>query len=147
MTDPKGDFISYLGQQGLKLTPQRMTVLEVLLRGGGHYSLEEMYNLVNEVDNTIGQATVYRTLKLLVEAGFADALTLHDGITRYELKYGQSHHDHLVCSECGESIEFHSKKLEREIQSIAKQHGFKETSHVVNIIGVCAACRKTSKHQ
>lgn len=141
MSDPKREFIEYLNQQGLKLTAQRMTILDVLLSCGGHHSLEEMYKLVNEVDDSIGQATVYRTLKLLVDAGFADAIAFHDGITRYELKYGQEHHDHLVCRDCGASLEFHSEKLEREIRAIARKHGFKDTSHVVNIYGICKDCQ------
>ena len=145
MADPKREFIEYLTKQGLKLTSQRMTILDVLLQGTGHYSLEEMYRLVNKVDDSIGQATVYRTLKLLVDAGFADTLTLHDGITRYELKYGQSHHDHLVCRDCGESVEFHSGKLEKEIAAIAKKHGFADTSHVMNIFGICKNCQNRAR--
>jgi Fur family ferric uptake transcriptional regulator len=145
VSDPQQEFIQYLSKHGLKLTPQRMTILEVLLQGGGHFTLEEMYQKVNEVDPSVGQATVYRTLKLLVEAGFADAVTFNDSITRYELRYGTEHHDHLICQDCGASIEFTSPKLEKELAAIAKKHGYDPTEHVVNIVGICKECRSKAK--
>ena len=64
-------FSGYLSKQRLKITPQRKTILEVFLNEEGHLSSEELYNLVRKKDSSIGQATVYRTLKLLAESGSA----------------------------------------------------------------------------
>jgi len=139
------EFIDYLAREGLKLTQQRLAILDVLLDAGGHYSLEEMYRKVAEADPHVSQATVYRTLKLLVDSGFANEVTFGDGLTRYELRYGQKHHDHLICRECGRSVEFLTPELEKLLEDIARQHGFIQTSHALNIFGLCDVCRR--KHR
>lgn len=135
-------FIDYLAREGLKLTQQRLAILDVFLEDGGHYTLEEMYRKVSAVDANVGQATVYRTLRLLVDSGFANEVTFGDGLTRYELNHGQTHHDHLICRECGASVEFLTPELETMLEDVARRHGFLQTSHALNIFGVCETCRK-----
>lgn len=135
-------FTEYLTRQRLKMTPQRRTILEVFLAEEGHISSEELYNLVRKEDSSIGQATVYRTLKLLADSGIAKSVDFNDGVIRYEHKYGHEHHDHLVCEHCGKTIEAVDSEIEHLQEVLAKKHGFKLTHHEMYLFGVCKECQE-----
>src|SRR5678816_4516897 len=96
-------------------------------------------------DPTVGQTTVYRTLKLLTEAGLAREVRFGDGRAHYEHNYKHQHHDHMICSECGRIIEFFSAELEAIQDAMAAKHRFEVTQHLLRIIGVCAECRRALK--
>ena len=86
---------------------------------------EELYQKVRRNYDGIGQATVYRTLKLLADSGLAKAVEFGDGAMRYEILYGQSHHDHLICESCGVNVEVVDPAIERLQEEVAKRHGFR----------------------
>jgi Fur family ferric uptake transcriptional regulator len=88
---------------------------------------------------------VYRTLKLLTECGVAFERRFGDGLTRYELADEESHHDHLICVECGTIIEFEEPRIDQIEEEIAKRHGFALRSHKHEMYGVCADCQKKTK--
>lgn len=91
----------------------------------------------------ISRATVYRTLSLLAEGGFVQALDLGRGRgTLYEHTLGHEHHDHMICLECGKILEFHDDALESAQQAAIARHGFTEVSHRLNVFGTCAACAR-----
>jgi Fur family ferric uptake transcriptional regulator len=92
----------------------------------------------------VGQTTVYRTLRLLTEAGLAREVRFGDGRAHYEHNYKHQHHDHMICSECGKIIEFYSPELEALQDAMAAKHRFELTEHLLRMIGICADCRKTS---
>src|SRR6201989_702730 len=106
-------------------------------------SNEDLYQLVKKEDPTVGQTTVYRTLKLLTEAGLAREVRFGDGRAHYEHNYKHQHHDHMICSECGKIIEFYSPELEALQDAMAAKHRFELTEHLLRMIGICADCRKT----
>ncbi|WP_319763312.1 Fur family transcriptional regulator [Maridesulfovibrio sp.] len=135
-------FTEYLTRQRLKMTPQRRTILDVFLAEEGHISSEELYNLVRDEDSSIGQATVYRTLKLLADSGIAKSVDFNDGVIRYEHKYGHEHHDHLVCEHCGKTIEAVDNKIEHLQEELAGKYGFKLTHHEMYLFGVCKECQE-----
>ena len=89
----------------------------------------------------VGQATVYRTLKLLVESGLAETLDIGDGVVLYERKYGQLHHDHLICTKCGKRVEILDAVIEVRQAEVAAQYGFDLTQHRMILYGLCEACR------
>src|SRR5436305_13107453 len=124
MTEEQEVFLQHIQKKGLKRTAQRDLILDIFLRVEEHLSSEDLYRLVQKEDPTIGQTTVYRTLKLLSEAGLAREVRFGDGRTHYEHNYKQQHHDHMICSECGRIIEFYSEKLEAIQDAIADKHGF-----------------------
>ncbi|CCO23056.1 Fur family transcriptional regulator [Maridesulfovibrio hydrothermalis] len=138
-------FTEYLSKQRLKMTPQRRTILDVFLNEEGHISSEELYNLIRKEDSSIGQATVYRTLKLLAESGIAKTVDFNDGVIRYEHKYGHEHHDHLVCECCGKTIEAVDHEIEHLQKELAKKHGFVLTHHEMYLFGVCKECQEKSE--
>ena len=141
LTEEKAIFWEHIKKAGLKHTAQRDVILEVFLRTEGHSSAEDLYNIVKAEDPTVGFTTVYRTLKLLAECGLAREERLGDGLRRYEHNYKHPHHDHLICTECGELIEFYNEVIEQKQDEIAAAHGFRPTRHSLRIFGVCAKCQ------
>ena len=142
--EEKDVFQRHLQRAGLKRTTQRDLILDVFLRTEEHMSSEDLYNLVKAADPTVGHTTVYRTLKLLVEAGLAREVRFGDGRTRYEHNYKHPHHDHMICTECGTTIEFFSEELEAIQDAIVARHGFAPVQHSLRIFGVCANCQRQS---
>src|SRR6267378_4662878 len=137
--------LEHIQKRGLKRTAQRDLILDIFLRTEEHLSSEDLYRLVKHEDPSIGQTTVYRTLKLLSEAGLAREVRFGDGVTHYEHNYKHEHHDHMICSECGRIIEFFSAELEAIQEAMAAKHRFEVTQHLLRIIGVCAECRRAMK--
>lgn len=145
MSEEQEVFLRHIQKKGLKRTTQRDLILDVFLRTEEHLSNEDLYRLVKQEDPTVGQTTVYRTLKLLTEAGLAREVRFGDGRTHYEHQYKHEHHDHMICSECGKIIEFFSAELEAIQDAMAAKHRFEITQHLLRIIGVCAECRRAKK--
>ena len=135
-------FIDYLQSNKLKLTPHRELILETFLENEGHRSVEDIYHTVKAIDPRIGYTTVYRMMKLMVSCGLAREIELADGITRYEHLFNHEHHDHLICMECGKSIEFYNPEIEALQDAASAQLGFKVLDHKLQIYGVCRECRK-----
>jgi Fur family ferric uptake transcriptional regulator len=131
----------YLRENKLKQTPHRELILDAFLDHEGHRSVEEIYRTVKDLDPRIGYTTVYRTMKLLAECGLAREIDLADGITRYEHLYNHEHHDHMICMECGDSIEFLNPEIETIQDAASEQLSFKVLDHRLQIYGVCRTCR------
>lgn len=138
------DFLAFMNRKGLNTTTQRRAIAEAFFTLPGHHSLEEFYQYIFQHDPSIGQTTVYRTLKLLCEAGLATEIHFSDGITRYEIVDPDSHHDHLVCLNCGKIVEICDPQIEKLQKELAKKHQFTLRGHVHNLYGLCDSCRKAN---
>lgn len=147
MTEEQEVFLQHIQKQGLKRTAQRDLILDVFLRTEGHVSGEDLFRLVRKQAPNVGQTTVYRTLRLLTDAGLAREVRFGDGRAHYEHNYKHQHHDHMICSECGKIIEFYSPELEAIQDAMAAKHRFELTSHLLRMIGVCAHCRRETREQ
>jgi Fur family ferric uptake transcriptional regulator len=134
-------FLGHIQKAGLRRTTQRDLILEIFLRTEEHLSSEDLYWLVQKQDPSVGHTTVYRTLKLLAEAGLAREVRFGDGKTYYEHHYNHDHHDHLICTECGKIIEFFSAEIEALQDKMAEQYGFRLTNHSLRMWGVCEDCK------
>ena len=143
-TEEQEVFLKHIQKRGLKRTSQRDLILDVFLRTEDHLSNEDLYQLVKKEDPSVGQTTVYRTLKLLTEAGLAREVRFGDGRTHYEHHYKHQHHDHMICSECGKIIEFFSAELEAIQDAILAKHKFVPIQHSLRIFGVCEKCQRTT---
>ena len=135
------DFLDFMSRKGLNTTSQRRVIAEAFFELPGHHSLEEFYQYILGRDPGIGQTTVYRTLKLLCDAGLATEIHFSDGITRYEVARPDSHHDHIVCLSCGKIVEICDQRIEKLQRELAEKHGFSLNGHVHNLYGLCADCR------
>jgi Fur family ferric uptake transcriptional regulator len=132
---------AHMVKKGLRNTDQRRLIVETFFRVPNHVSIEELLGEVRGKDARVGYATVYRTLKLLTECGVAFERRFGDGLARYELADEASHHDHLICVECGAIVEFEEPSVETLQEAVAKRHGYLLRSHRHELYGVCPACQ------
>lgn len=135
----------YMSERGLKSTRQRSLIIDLFFEMHGHLSVEDVWSRVRQDDPRVSVATVYRTMKLLSEAGLAHARNFGDGQTRFEPAVGREHHDHLICTRCGTIIEFENDQIERMQDAVARRHGFKVTSHKMELYGLCKSCQKSAE--
>ena len=132
-----------LKQKGLKYTDQREIVLSVLLNAEDHLTAEEVYNEIKKehTDSNIGIATVYRALSFLEEVDLITSIAFGTDGKKYESN-AKSHHDHLICTNCGKIIEFMDDEIEKRQDKIAKKNKFKITSHSMQLYGTCETCQE-----
>lgn len=130
---------SYLDDNNLKHTKQRQAILEVFLETKGHITSEDLFRKVRELYPHIGYTTVYRTMKILCDAGLASERHFDNGATRYEIEH--EHHDHLVCVRCGKIIEFECSMIEGAQNDIVERYGFRLLRHRHELYGHCGNCR------
>ena len=130
----------YLEQHSLKHTKQREAILQVFLEATGHITSEAIFEHVRTRHLSIGYTTVYRTMKLLCDAGLAHDRVFEDGVTRYEIPH--EHHDHLICTLCGRIVEFECQMIESAQDRIAARYGFSLLRHKHELYGHCPDCQK-----
>ena len=136
------NFKKLLRTNKLKFTKQRELILEIIYNNDGHFTPEDIYNLIKETYPTVklGIATVYRTLTLLEESGIVSSISF--GVQGKKYEFGLTdHHDHLVCMECGKIEEFIDDTIEKRQEEIAKKHNFEMRDHIMKIVGICQACQ------
>jgi Fur family transcriptional regulator, ferric uptake regulator len=125
---------------GARPTRQRRAVVAALGRLDDFRSAQEIHEVLRSEGDKVGLATVYRTLQALTAAEEVDVLRGEDGEVRYRL-CSASHHHHLVCRDCGRAVEVEGPAVERWATAIAREHGFDEVSHTVELFGRCGDCR------
>ena len=139
-------FKKMLKEKGLKLTGQRLLVLETMAEHPGeHLTAEEIFDLARRNYPEIGLATIYRTLQVLVELNVVDNISFDDGFARYELieelDSERHHHHHAICIGCKTVISLEEDLLEALEQELMENLGFAVTDHEVKLYGYCKECR------
>ena len=130
MSDP---LLSRCLSKNIRMTSQRQIIIQVIEESDDHPDVDQLYLRSVELDNTISIATVYRTVKLLEEAGLIERLEFGDGRSRYE-EAGE-HHEHLVDIETGEVHEFYNEELETLKTEIAREMGYDLIDHRLELYG------------
>lgn len=132
------EFRSFLAERGLKLTSQREAITQVILSAEGeHLPLNDILDRAKVLKKGIGYATVYRTMRLLVDGGFAMEHHFGEAQTRYEPAIDGVHHDHLICVTCGKIVEFEDQVIEDRQDQLARERGFEVVSHKHEIYVKC----------
>ncbi|MDQ4055230.1 MAG: transcriptional repressor [Actinomycetota bacterium] len=121
-------------------TRQRIAVAEVMRSFDDFRSAQEIHELLGRRGEAVGLATVYRTLQRMADAGDVDVLRTESGEAAYR-HCSASHHHHLVCRECGATVEVEGPAVEAWTRSIAEEHGYADVSHTLEIFGTCPGCR------
>jgi Fur family ferric uptake transcriptional regulator len=132
---------AYIQDRGLKQSRQRERIAQTFFAMGGHVTVDQLVARVRVEDPRVSVATVYRTMKLLSECGLAVARQFGEGQARYEAAAGREHHDHLICTVCGDILEFANARIESLQELVARRHGFEVESHRLELYGRCARCR------
>jgi Fur family transcriptional regulator, ferric uptake regulator len=128
---------SQLRRAGLKITAPRLKILEILANATvRHMSAEDVYRRLLELNEDIGLATVYRVLTQFESAGLVTRHHFEGGTAVFELNEG-THHDHIVCVDCGRVEEFADEDIEQRQRSIADRLGFVITDHSLTLHGHC----------
>ncbi len=135
--------VRYLEDHQLKRTRQREAILDVFLQSTGHVSSDELHERVRDKFPGIGSTTVYRTMKILCDAGLAVERNFEGGVTRYEIPH--EHHDHLVCVRCGTIIEFECTMIEAAQERIATDYQFRLLRHRHELYGHCSNCQEIDR--
>lgn len=137
------DFKQLLKINSLKFTIQREVILEMLYNSDEHLTPEGLHHLIQQKhpDLNTGIATVYRTLSLLEESDMVTSLSFGAQGKKYELG-AKDHHDHLICTKCGNITEFVDEQIEERQQKIAKELGFTMQEHSMQIYGICKNCQE-----
>jgi len=130
--------------QGHPLTNQRRLLLELLRDAEGHVDAKELYRRASARDESISLATVYRTLNLFRELGLVDEMKLGKIRCYYEIRQSPGH-QHLVCQGCGKIIEFQNPHLQKLIEAIRQEYGFKVTRAELYLEGYCPGCEEDEK--
>lgn len=121
-------------------TRQRRAVEEALRHTQDFVSAQDLHLRLRQAGDTIGLATVYRTLAVLAEDERVDVLRADDGEARYRQCSTGEHHHHLVCRSCGHTVEVDGPAVEAWANDVATAHGFRDVEHTVEVFGTCAAC-------
>lgn len=137
----KDPWRAYLRKKQLKTTQQREAIVDAFLESRGHVTLDELLVEARARNSGVGLATVYRTLKLLEDAGMVHVRQFGPDKTLYELADEHGHHDHIICQECHHIVEFESDEIEAIQDKIARRQGFHIISHKHELFGLCDKAR------
>jgi len=129
-----------LKKEGLRYTQQRQYVWDELCATNDHRDAEEIYLAIHQSGLNVSRATVYRTIDVLVKNKMVRKLELGDGRARYEHKVNATHHDHLICIQCGKIEEFMDEVIESRQDEIVKKFGYKLVRHIHQLFIICSEC-------
>lgn len=122
-------------EKNMRMTDQRRVIARVLSEASDHPSVEDVYQRAHDVDERISLSTVYRTVRLFVEAGIVESHDFGDGKARLET-VAEEHHDHLINVKTGEVMEFRNEEIEKLQERVARELGFKLVDHRLELYGV-----------
>lgn len=123
-------------------TRQRTEILALLDEASDFQSAQRVYHQLRERGARVGLTTVYRTLQILADADEVDTMRLPGGEQLYRRCSRPSHHHHLMCRECGTTVEIAGPTIERWAEKVAEENGYTEVSHTVELLGVCPKCTR-----
>lgn len=136
-------FIDYIRERGMRVTPERMALLEEIYRQHGHIDADQLLDGLREGGHKVSRATVYRTLDLLVDCGLVQRQRLGRDRLLYEHVHAGQRHDHLACRCCGRVVEFVSPAIQAMLNEICRAHRFSRDERQLQILGLCEDCALT----
>ena len=120
---------SVLIKEKLRLTDQRIAIWDQIRNSKKHMDVEEIFSLLKTKKKIVSRATIYRTLDVLVRNRLIRKMDVGDGYSLYEPRLDNDHHDHMICEDTGDIIEFFSEELELLQEKIAREHGYTVIRH------------------
>jgi len=137
-------FTQELRQAGLRMTPQRLMIMDAVFHHDGHITAEDVHAKVQAEYPYVDLSTVYRTLQVLREQGLVVELQVPAGATQYEAVLDDCHH-HAICQRCGKMLELKPDALDPIRKQLLERHGFRaELTHMA-IFGLCQACAQADE--
>ncbi|MCA9883382.1 MAG: transcriptional repressor [Anaerolineae bacterium] len=139
-------YIRRLQHAGYKLTHARLTVLNVLKQSGGHVTSTDVIDAVAEADNSIGRASVFRTLDLFTRLGIVRPTIIDSSAAPSYVFLEGGHHHHIICNGCNRVIEFDDCGLEKLSQQLEERYNVAITGHMLEFYGLCDHCQQKDSH-
>ncbi len=138
----KQQFITLFEGEGIDYIDERFLILETFLKTEKHLSADDLHHLLLDEGHPVEVDFLKETLALMCHYGFAQENRFDPGRILYEHRHLGDHHDHMICTRCGEITEFSDPQLERLQEANAARHGFHMLQHRMDIYGICSACLK-----
>lgn len=143
--DPHKLFETYLGANEGRYTTQKRVIVDEIFKLKGHFEVEIFIDtLRGEAAQKLSRATVYRTIKQLLDAGLLQKISTRDGHVFYERSVPDKHHDHLICNSCGKIFEIKEDVIERYLEQVCSKIDFLPEYRSLHIYGQCSKCQKKS---
>lgn len=143
LTEFKRRYQDFIATRKLKSSKRRDLIVDFIMQTKGHFTIDDIYPQMLKIDRSIGIATVYRTLRLLVDSGILREHSFGEKRGYFELlPLHTPLHDHLICTDCGKIMEFQCQSIEQEKRRIAQQYQFSIRTHKLEIFGICAQCQQ-----
>jgi Fur family ferric uptake transcriptional regulator len=136
---------NFLEEKKLRPTRERFLLLDEILKMAGHFDADQLFATLARKGLKASRATVYNTLDLLVSCGLISKYRFAENHSRYEKAFGRPRHDHMICLDCGEIIEFVTSKLELIQKEVCEEKNFEPHNSTLQIFGVCSRCSSPSK--
>jgi Fur family ferric uptake transcriptional regulator len=146
---PTEKFREFLTTRGQRLTPERRITVEEVFADHEHFDVETLAErlAVKSDGRRVSRSSVYRHVAAMEEAGLIRKIARQDDRDLYEHAYGYPHHDHLICRETGELIEFRSPELDKILERVAAEHGFRVEGHRLEVYGLSREARKPRRRR
>jgi len=135
-------FIDYLKQNDLKNTPERMIILQEIIKLDKHFEAENLFEHIKTMNIKVSRASIYRTLDLLVQCGLVNKINFDNSCFYYETTINKSSHDHFICNECGKIIEFYYPELENIHTKLIEKFELDINDYSHQIYGLCKECNQ-----
>ncbi|PMP68874.1 MAG: transcriptional repressor [Thermodesulfobacterium geofontis] len=141
-TEIVNDFKNFIKKKGLKYTSEREEILKEILKSKDHFDVDELYMKLRKKGSKVSKASVYRTIPLLVEAGYIQEVYKQDARSYYELTLDKLPHIHFICVKCKNVDEIIDKYLAELIQKEAKNKDYTPLTYHLEIFGICSNCKR-----
>lgn len=141
MNDLHDKFTEYLTQQDQRYTTQRREIVDAIINKKDHFEIDEFISEVHLQGKRLARATVYRTVKQLLDAKLIQKIDAGNGRIYYEYNEALQHHDHIICNQCGKILEIKNNHIEKAIKLECIKLGFQAEYRSLHIYGTCKECQ------
>ncbi len=145
--NPHKVFETYLAQHEGRYTSQKRVIVDTIFKIKHHFEVEDFIDTLRaDPLHKLSRATVYRTVKQLLDAGLLQKIATRDGRVFYERSVPEKHHDHLICNSCGKILEIKEDVIETYLEQVCAKMDFAPEYRSLHVYGQCGKCQKKAGH-